>query len=75
LGNIGNVTPEILNASHSDWIGHSREVLEKKRAAAAKGVEARADDRHHRGAQLHPAVRSAVLPDASQGATSELDIP
>jgi hypothetical protein len=32
------VTPEILNASHNDWIGDSREVLEKKRAAAAKGV-------------------------------------
>lgn len=32
------MTPEILNASHNDWIGHSREVLEKKRAAAAKGA-------------------------------------
>jgi hypothetical protein len=35
LGNIGDVTPEILNASHNDWIGLSRDVLEKKRAAAA----------------------------------------
>ena len=32
------MTTEIVNASHNDWIGHSREVLEKKRAAAAKGA-------------------------------------
>lgn len=38
LGVINDVAPEILNASHNDWIGLSREVLEKKRDAAAKGA-------------------------------------
>lgn len=38
LGTITDVAPEILNASHNDWIGLSREVLEKKREAAAKGT-------------------------------------
>lgn len=38
LGTITDVAPEILNASHNDWIGLSREVLEKKRDAASKGA-------------------------------------
>jgi hypothetical protein len=38
LGPITDVAPEILNASHNDWFGLSREVLERKRAAAEKGA-------------------------------------
>lgn len=38
LGSIADLAPEVLNASHNDWIGLSREVLERKREAASRGT-------------------------------------
>jgi hypothetical protein len=69
------VTPEIVKASHNDWIGHSRELLEKKRAAAAKEAwksEPMTDITEEHsfirpfGAQFCPGRRGWARPESSQ---------